>query len=206
MSEIIVGALVAALSFGATRFAHTYAGASFCDRGGAPMVDVQSLRMKDGTILMKALLLQSMPSTVYIKPEEVWKVLTMVPFDLIKQMPVFLYQGYKPVRARAMRQRGWRATSSVVVTGAAMGGGRTLVLPPPFRFRSLRIAAPLFCGLRGVHGSRGAACATIAPKPLRGPAQGRPPFMKKEKRTVKVTEKKLADGIIKLDCEARPSR
>ena len=26
--------------------------------------------------------------------------------------------------------------------------------------------------------------------------------MKKEKRTVKVTEKKLADGIIKLDCEA----
>ncbi len=67
LSEIIVGALVAALSFGATRFAHTYAGASFYDRGGAPMVDVQSLRMKDGTILMKALLLQSMPSTVYIK-------------------------------------------------------------------------------------------------------------------------------------------
>ena len=26
--------------------------------------------------------------------------------------------------------------------------------------------------------------------------------MKKEKRTVKVTEKKLADGVIKLDCEA----
>ena len=34
LSEIIVGALVAALSFGATRFAHTYAGASFYDRGG----------------------------------------------------------------------------------------------------------------------------------------------------------------------------
>ena len=64
------------------------------------MVDVQSLRMKDGTILMKALLLQSMPSTVYIKPEEVWKVLTMVPFDLIKQMPVFLYQGYKACKTQ----------------------------------------------------------------------------------------------------------
>ena len=106
LSEIIVGALVAALSFGTTRFAHTYAGASFYDRGGAPMVDVQSLRMKDGTILMKALLLQSMPSTVYIKPEEVWKVLTMVPFDLIKQMPVFLYQGYKACKSKGDAAKG----------------------------------------------------------------------------------------------------
>ena len=70
------------------------------------MVDVQSLRMKDGAILMKALLLQSMPSTVYIKPEEVWKVLTMVPFDLIKQMPVFLYQGYKACKSKGDAAKG----------------------------------------------------------------------------------------------------
>ena len=100
LSEIIVGALVAALSFGATRFAHTYAGASFYDRGGAPMVDVKSLRMKDDTILMKALLLQSMPSTVYVRPDEVWKVLTMIPFDLVKQLPAFLVKGYKDCRAQ----------------------------------------------------------------------------------------------------------
>ena len=54
------------------------------------MVDVKSLRMKDDTILMKALLLQSMPSTVYVRPDEVWKVLTMIPFDLVKQLPAFL--------------------------------------------------------------------------------------------------------------------
>ena len=47
-----------------------------------------------------------MPSTVYIKPEEVWKVLTMVPFDLIKQMPVFLYQGYKACKSKGDAAKG----------------------------------------------------------------------------------------------------
>lgn len=95
LNEIIVGVLAVLFSFGATRFARTYASASFYDRGGAPMVDVKSLRMKDGDILMKALLLQSMPSTVYVKPDEVWKVLTMIPFDLIKKMPGYLLRGYR---------------------------------------------------------------------------------------------------------------
>lgn len=79
VNEIIFGLLVALVAFGATRFTTVYDGASFYDRGGAPMVDVKSLRMKDDTILMKALLLQSMPSTVYVRPDEVWKVLTMIP-------------------------------------------------------------------------------------------------------------------------------
>ena len=58
-------------------------GASFYDRGGAPMVDVQSLRMKDGTILMKAFAVAvDAVDGLYASPEEVWKVLTMVPFDL----------------------------------------------------------------------------------------------------------------------------
>lgn len=95
VNEIVVGVLVAALAFAATCFAVPYEGASFYDRGGAPMVDVKSLRLKDDTILMKAMLLQSMPSTVYVRPDEVWKVLTMIPFDLIKGLPGFLVQGYK---------------------------------------------------------------------------------------------------------------
>lgn len=100
VSEIIFGLLVALVAFGATRFTTVYDGASFYDRGGAPMVDVKSLRMKDDTILMKALLLQSMPSTVYVRPDEVWKVLTMIPFDLVKQLPAFLVKGYKDCRAQ----------------------------------------------------------------------------------------------------------
>lgn len=94
-NDIVLGALIALVAFGATRFAFSYEVASFYDRGGAPMVDVKGLRLKDDEILMKALLLQSMPSTVYVRPDEVWKVLTMIPFDLIKKMPGFLVRGYK---------------------------------------------------------------------------------------------------------------
>lgn len=100
VNEVIFGLLAALVAFGATRFTTVYDGASFYDRGGAPMVDVKSLRMKDDTILMKALLLQSMPSTVYVRPDEVWKVLTMIPFDLVKQLPGFLVKGYKDCRAQ----------------------------------------------------------------------------------------------------------
>lgn len=100
LNEIITGVLAAGLAFVATRFTTTYSQASFYDRGGAPMVDVKSLRMKDDTILMKALLLQSMPSTVYVKSDEVWKVLTMIPFDLIKRMPKYLISGYKTCKAQ----------------------------------------------------------------------------------------------------------
>lgn len=105
VNEIVSGLLVAMLSFAATRFRGTYAGASFYDRGGSPMVDVQSLRLKDGDILMKALLLQSMPSTVYVRPEEVWKVITMVPFDLIKALPGYLYRGYRICKQEENSQR-----------------------------------------------------------------------------------------------------
>ncbi len=104
LNEIIVGAFAALLAALATRFTVTYDAASFYDRGGAPMVDVQSLRMKDNTILMKALLLQSMPSTVYVKPGEVWKVLTMIPSDLIRSLPGFLVAGYKECKAESAKK------------------------------------------------------------------------------------------------------
>jgi len=95
VNAIISGLLIAAISSVATRFTKVYKGASFYDRGGAPMLDLESLRVKDGNILMKALLLQSMPSTVYVKPEEVWKILTMIPPEFLFAMPKYLYTGYK---------------------------------------------------------------------------------------------------------------
>ena len=70
------------------------------------MVDVKSLRLKDDTILMKAMLLQSMPSTVYVRPDEVWKVLTMIPFDLIKGLPAFLIQGYRTCKLQEKEAAG----------------------------------------------------------------------------------------------------
>lgn len=105
-NEIIVGALIAIIAFVATCFSVPYKGASFYDRGGAPMVDVKSLRLKDDTILMKAMLLQSMPSMVYVRPDEVWKVLTMIPFDLIKGLPKFLVQGYRTCKLQEKEAAG----------------------------------------------------------------------------------------------------
>lgn len=95
LNEVVSGILIAGLSFVATRFTYAYKNARFYDRGGVEMVDLKDLRIKDGNVLMKANLLQSMPSTIYVRPDEVWKVLTMVSFDLIKGLPAYLLAGYK---------------------------------------------------------------------------------------------------------------
>lgn len=95
LNEVVSGVLVAVFSYAATRFTSAYGNARFYDRGGVEMVDLKDLRIKDNTILMKANLLQSMPSTIYVRPDEVWKVLNMVTFDLIKGLPGYLIAGYR---------------------------------------------------------------------------------------------------------------
>lgn len=93
-------------AFGATRFAHTYAGASFYDRGGSayggrsePAHERRYHPHEGFAVAVDAV------DGLY-QAEEVWKVLTMVPFDLIKQMPVFLYQGYKACKSKGDAAKG----------------------------------------------------------------------------------------------------
>jgi hypothetical protein len=95
---IITGALVSTIAFVTTRFTPAYEGATFYDRGGATMVDLKSIRIKDGDLLMKAMLLQSMPSTIYVRPDEIWKVITMLPAEVIFAIPKLLITGYRLCR------------------------------------------------------------------------------------------------------------
>ncbi|MDR0501357.1 MAG: hypothetical protein LBG97_09005 [Coriobacteriales bacterium] len=94
-NAIIVGVLIIAFSLLATLFKTKYSGASFYDDKGVSMLDLERLGVKDGNIVLEALLLQRMPSAVHINPEEVWKILTMIPPEFLFAMPKYLYKGYK---------------------------------------------------------------------------------------------------------------
>jgi len=59
------------------------------------------ISFKKENIAIKAILLGSMPSTLYVRPEEVWKALSLVDESVIWHLPAFLYQGWKLARQQA---------------------------------------------------------------------------------------------------------
>ena len=72
---------------------------------GNPMANIKKITFKDGNIAAKAVLLGSMPSTMYMRPEEVWKVLGMISFETLLGMPKFLIVGARRVNAEAAKAK-----------------------------------------------------------------------------------------------------
>jgi len=61
------------------------------------MAQITKLSYKKHDLWAKAVLLGSMPSTMYMRPEEVWKMLGMISFETLLGMPKFLLIGAKRV-------------------------------------------------------------------------------------------------------------
>lgn len=58
---------------------------------------------KDGeNLLFKANLLGTMPSTIYVKPENVWELWQMIPFSVMLSLPGMLLKGRKEARKKAI--------------------------------------------------------------------------------------------------------
>jgi hypothetical protein len=72
---------------------------------GNPMAQITKITIKDGNIAAKAILLGSMPSTMYMRPEEVWKVLGMISLETILGMPRFLLTGARRANAQAAKAK-----------------------------------------------------------------------------------------------------
>ncbi|MBN1318998.1 MAG: hypothetical protein JXA42_26180 [Anaerolineales bacterium] len=72
---------------------------------GNPMAQIQKIAFKKGNIAAKAILLGSMPSTMYMRPEEVWKVLGMVSWETIIGMPGFLITGARRANEAARTKK-----------------------------------------------------------------------------------------------------
>lgn len=64
---------------------------------GNPMAQITRISFKKDDLVAKAVLLGSMPSTMYMRPEEVWKILGMISFETLLGMPKFLITGAKRV-------------------------------------------------------------------------------------------------------------
>lgn len=100
LNELIVGFLWIGVAFVISKIQPADEMVAY-DIHGNPMAQIKKISFKDGNIATKAVLLGSMPSTMYMRPEEVWKVVGMLSFETLMGLPKFLILGAKRVNEAA---------------------------------------------------------------------------------------------------------
>lgn len=78
-------------------------------RDGQTMMEIRSVGLADGQLVIKGTFLGAMPATTLIGPEEAWKALGLVGIRVILAMPAFLLIGWwRCVRPRSGAKPGDR--------------------------------------------------------------------------------------------------
>lgn len=101
VNEIIVGLVLVGLSALTLPFQVVVTSAEFHNRHGGDLASFKRVRYKNGKILAKAVLLGSMPETIYMSPEEICKAVALMEPQVIFSIPIILYRGWKNNRVQA---------------------------------------------------------------------------------------------------------
>jgi hypothetical protein len=96
LNELLVGLLWGGIALVITQVQPAVEVVAY-DVYGNPMAQITKISIKKDDLVAKAVLLGSMPSTMYMRPEEVWKILGMISFETLLGMPKFLITGAKRV-------------------------------------------------------------------------------------------------------------
>lgn len=99
-NEIIIGVLWFLLAVVITQL-FVFPKISAHDKGGMELTSMSAIRYKNEQIAIKAILLGSMPSTIYLSPEELWKAIGIIDANVIWHLPTLLYRGWKRARQQA---------------------------------------------------------------------------------------------------------
>jgi hypothetical protein len=104
LDELLVGLALAALGVVVAAIRPGLALRAY-DLHGNTLAEISAITMKRDDLVGKAVLLNSMPSTLYFRPEEVWRALGLLSWDVVKRLPRFLYLGCKRLTAETREGR-----------------------------------------------------------------------------------------------------
>lgn len=65
---------------------------------GQILVDVTELHREGDNIVMKGKLMNAYSMNIYVRPEEVWRMLKLVSWRIILYVPLMLMKGWRRVR------------------------------------------------------------------------------------------------------------
>jgi hypothetical protein len=75
--------------------------ARISSRDGQTMMEISSVGVEDGQLVIKGTFLGALPATTVIRPEEAWNALGLVGIRVVLAMPAFLLIGWwRSVRRR----------------------------------------------------------------------------------------------------------
>ena len=95
INEVVIGVLLAALAAVCLPLQVEVEKARFFNRSGSELASIGKVSEKKGNLLAKTILLGSMPETVFIRPEELCGLLSILEFDVVKKLPGMLYAAWK---------------------------------------------------------------------------------------------------------------
>ena len=72
--------------------------ATAVDRSGNVLATISGVQIAGQDLVVKAVLLGSMQTTIVMKPAELWKLLTLPGAPVILRMPRLLYLGWRDAR------------------------------------------------------------------------------------------------------------
>lgn len=94
-NDVIIGLLICAVSVACLPFQVDAKKATFYNRSGQELARIEKISDKKGNLLAKSVLLASMPETIFIRPEELCRMLALIDFAVVKKLPGLLYAGWK---------------------------------------------------------------------------------------------------------------
>lgn len=64
------------------------------DMNGAVLMDVASLERRGDDLVMKGKMMGTMPATIFIKPEEIWKAKSLLSWSILWYLPIIVIKGW----------------------------------------------------------------------------------------------------------------
>lgn len=64
------------------------------DMNGAVLMDVASLERRGNDLVMKGKMMGTMPATIFIKPEEIWKAKSLLSWSILWYLPIIVIKGW----------------------------------------------------------------------------------------------------------------
>lgn len=104
VNSLIFGIIMAFLAYMITQI-FPFSSIVAYDRSGSEMSRMSKIHYKNGEIVIKAVLLGSMPATLIIRPVEVWKALSIVDFSIIANIFALLNTGRKQAKELARQEK-----------------------------------------------------------------------------------------------------
>jgi hypothetical protein len=100
---IIIGLVLLVLNFAMLPFMIAADKAEFYNKSGAELATVTAIRPKGDNLIVRSVLLGSMPETIYVRPGELCKMIALLDSSVFLFLVSFLYRGYKENKRAASK-------------------------------------------------------------------------------------------------------